>query len=418
MRVSLRTPSRRRTATAALAGALALGTVAVPAFAAAPAFAGIVAGPSAGADSTQPLPALDPDLLRQSIAGLPNSTVTGALLSVGGPAGAWSGRSGVADVRTGAPVPVNARYRIGSVTKVFTSVIVLQLAAEHRIDVNQTVQHYLSGTLPDSYPPVTVGELLNHTSGLPISTVDARDTDPRWFVEHRFQYWTPRQVVDSAFASPMAFAPGTEQQYNGVNYFLAGMVIEKVTGDSYADELTERIVRPLGLHDTVSPAPDDVRLTGPHSHGYVNVDGTLADVTEQSPWSWAEGGMISSTADLTRFITALYRGRLLPAAQLAEMFTLPDVPYVDGSNCRIGPDAGRACFSMGLQATTFPDGVTVWGKSGEVPGYTSAVFATRDLSRIAVYDINPTGDRDGTETPYVQNMAAATFDPALFVPAS
>jgi D-alanyl-D-alanine carboxypeptidase len=90
------------------------------------------------------------------------------------------------------------------------------------------------------------------------------------------------------------------------------------------------------------------------------------------------------------------------------------VPYTgSASNCNTGPAAGRACFSAGLTTTTLPNGVTVWGKTGSVPGYTSGVFATRDLRRVLVYSLNPTGNANGSETPYVVRVAAATFDPGL-----
>ena len=365
------------------------------------------------------LPPLDAALFDQALATVPDATVTAAQVTVSGTAGRWSGRAGVADVRTGAPVPARARYRIASVTKAFTAVLVLQLAAEGRLDLDRSVQHYLPTALPASYPAITVGQLLDHTSGLPFSQVDAGNADPGWVVANRLRYWTPREVVGSAVAQPIAFAPGTEQRYNGVNYFLAGMVVEKVTGHAYGTELRRRILRPLGLRDTSLPVPGDVRVPGPHAHGYVTVDGALVDVTEQSPWGWAESGIVSGNADLTRFLIALFRGRLLPPAQQARMFTVPDVPYTGGGgNCRIGPEPGRACFSMGIQSTTFPNGVTVWGKSGSVPGYTTGVFATRDLSRVLVAGLNPTGNRDGSETPYVQNIAAASFDPSLFRPVS
>lgn len=362
------------------------------------------------------LPPLDPDLMTKAIAGLPDPAVTGAMVTVSGAAGSWHGTSGVRDLRTKKPVPAGGRFRVASISKIFTVVVVLQLAAEHRLDLGRPVQDYLPGLLPAAYPNITVRQLLNHTSGLPEGTLGSGD--PGWFVAHRFDSWTPRQIVAEATTRPMRFAPGTQQQYNGTNYYVAGLLIEKVTGDSYAREVRRRILRPLGPRDTSVPDRRDARLPGPHAHGYVAVtaDGTttLHDVSRQSAWSWAEGGLISSSADLTRLLTAIFQGRLVPRAELAEMFTLPDVKYTGSpGNCAIGPNAGRACFSAGLTTTTLPNGVTVWGKTGSVPGYTSGVFATRDLRRVLVYSINPTGNANGSETPYVAKIAAATFDPDL-----
>lgn len=380
-----------------------------------PAAAAATAAPQSRS-SGDTLPPLDPDLMARAISGLPDPTVTGAMVDVTGPAGSWRGTSGVRDIRTKRPVPADGRFRVGSISKIFTAVVALQLVAEHKVDLGRSVQDYLPGLLPASYPKITIRQLLNHTSGLPEGTLGSGD--PGWFVEHRFDSWTPRQIVDEATTRPMRFAPGTQQQYNGTNYYVAGLLIEKVTGDSYAHEVGRRILRPLDLRDTYVLDRRDPRLPGPHAHGYVAVtkDGTttLHDVSLQSAWSWAEGGLISSDADLRRLMTGIFDGGLVPRTELAEMFTLPDVKYTgSSSNCSIGPNAGRACFSAGLTTTALPNGVTVWGKTGSVPGYTTGVFATRDLRRVLVYSINPTGNADGSETPYVAKIAAATFDPDL-----
>ncbi|MFI9806388.1 serine hydrolase domain-containing protein [Streptomyces sp. NPDC052301] len=399
----------RRTALAVsgtLIAALVTGAAA-PASAAAPG--------SSPAATTAPLPALDPVALKAAISGLPNADVTGALLRITGSAGHWSGTSGVGNLETGQGVPSDAHIRIGSISKVFTATLVLQLAAEHRIDLDQPVQRYLPGVLPAELPSVTIGQLLNHTSGLPrgAETPDFGDGSPEWFAANRLKSFTPQQVIDLMAGEPMQFAPGTAQQYNGMNYYVAGLLVEKITGHSFAHEVRSRITRPLGLHDTYVPDADDPRLPSPHSDGYLTVkspDGTThpVDVTEQSPWPWAEGGMISTPADLDRFMTALFRGRLLPPALESDLFTVPDVPSFHSSQCRTEADAGRACMTMGLMRVKASNGVTVWGKTGSRPGYTSGAFATRDLSRKIVYSVNPT-NLEGTEMRYIQQMAAASF---------
>ncbi|MEU0253139.1 serine hydrolase domain-containing protein [Streptomyces sp. NPDC006184] len=394
-------------ASGAVLAALAAGTAA-PASAATPV-------PASATATGASLPRLDPAELRAAIGGLPNADVTGALLRITGRAGHWSGTAGVGDLDTGQGVPPDAHIRIGSISKVFTATIVLQLAAEHRIDLDKPVQQYLPGVLPAGLPSVTVGRLLNHTSGLPrgATSADFGDGSPEWFAANRLKSFTPQQVIDLMAGQPMQFAPGTAQQYNGMNYYVAGLLIEKITGSTFAHEVRSRITGPLGLHDTYAPEADDPRLPAPHSHGYLAVassDGTThpVDVTEQSPWPWAEGGMISTPADLDRFMTALFRGRLLPPAQQAELFTVPDVPSFRSSQCRTEADAGRACMTMGIMRVKASDGVVVWGKTGSRPGYTSGVFATRDLSRKVVYSVNPT-NLNGTEMRYIQQIAAASF---------
>ncbi|MEU0677199.1 serine hydrolase domain-containing protein [Streptomyces sp. NPDC006172] len=370
---------------------------------------------STRAAAPAPLPGLDPVALKASIGGLPNADVTGALLRITGRTGYWSGTSGVGNLETGQGVPPNAHIRIGSISKVFTATIVLQLAAEHRIDLNEAVQQYLPSVLPADLPPVTIGQLLNHTSGLPrgAHSPDFGDGSPEWFAANRLKGFTPQQVIDLMAGQPMQFAPGAAQQYNGMNYYVAGLLVEKITGHSFADEVRSRITRPLALHDTYVPDAHDPRLPSPRSDGYLMVkspDDTThpVDVAEQSPWPWAEGGMISTPADLDRFVTALFRGRFLPSAQQAELFTVPDVPSFHSSQCRTEADAGRACMTMGLMRVTASNGVVVWGKTGSRPGYTSGVFSTRDLSRKIVYSLNPT-NLNGTEFRYVQQIAAASF---------
>jgi D-alanyl-D-alanine carboxypeptidase len=373
------------------------------------------ASPTTSRPASDPLPPLDPAAMRDAIAGLPNATVTGALVNVTGPGGQWSGTSGVRDTRTRRPVAADGNFRIGSISKVFTAVVTHQLAAEGRIDLDQSVQHYLPGLLPASYPTITIRQLLNHTSGLPGGGLGGGDA--QWFVDHRFDSWTPRQIVADAVTHPMEFAPGTLQDYNGTNYYIAGLLIERITGHTYAHEVEKRIIKPLALRNTYVLNRHDPRLPGRHAHGYVAVtkDGTttLHDVSEQSPYPWAEGGLISNSADLARFISAIFQGRLVPSSELNEMFTVPKVKYLGKENCNIGPEAGQACYSAGLMKTTLPNGLTGWGKTGSRPGYTSGLFATRDLRRVLVYSLNPTGNKDGSEMPYIIKIAAATFDPDM-----
>jgi D-alanyl-D-alanine carboxypeptidase len=368
--------------------------------------------PAVARDAPTP-PPLNPADLAAAIAGLPGRTVTGALVKISGSAGRWSGTSGVGDVRSGEPVPRDGLFRIGSVSKVFTATIVLQLAAEHRIRLDQPVQRYLPGLLPANYPPITVRQLLDHTSGLPAPHLSG-GSGPEWFVEHRFDNWTPEQVVASAVDQPMMFAPGTEQRYQGINYYVAGLLIQRVTGHSFAGEVKRRIAQPLRLRHTSAPDRFDLVIPGPHAHGYVTLtDGTLADVTEQSPWPWAEGGMISTADDLTTMIRALVGGRLLPPAQLGDLFAVPDVAYTQSDgNCRLGIQPGRACFSTGgiERALLTPD-FAIWGKTGARPGYTTGVFTTADLSRTLVYSLNATGNKDGSESPYILRIATAAFGP-------
>ncbi|GAA4591840.1 serine hydrolase domain-containing protein [Planotetraspora phitsanulokensis] len=385
--------------TAALAGSALAGTASPVAAAATktPTTSAPTCSAATRPESASSLRPLNARALCQSIAGLPNSQATGALVQVRGTAGSWTGKSGVGDLRTGRPVPDDARIRIGSITKVFTATVVLQFVAEGKVDLDGTVQHYLPGLLPANYPPVTVGELLDHTSGLPSPTLPE---DDRWILDHRYDKWTPQQWMDGVAANPMEFEPGTRQHYLNTNYIVLGMLIEKLTGRPYADAVRTRIIRPLGLRHTTLPV-DDVRIHGPHAKGYLAVtddDGKtrLVDVTEMSQtMTWAAGEIISTTDDLDRFMVALFRGRLLKPAQLEKMFTVPDgVPLFDGDD---DPSNDQpAAYTMGMSVMTLPGGVTVYGKTGSRYGYSTGMFATRDLKRRIVVTVNSTTKGDST----------------------
>ncbi|MFG2810262.1 serine hydrolase domain-containing protein [Streptomyces sp. DT199] len=379
--------SRRAFAGAALSGAAAL-TVAT----ALPARAG--ASPA----SPTPLPPLDGTALRAAIDDLEHPPSTAAQLRVDGAAGHWRGTSGVADIRTRRPVTAHDKVRIGSITKVFVATVVLQLVAEGRVALDAPVRRVLPGLLPARFAPVTVAHLLNHTSGLPDHVGIPDPTTAEDVLRHRFDHWTPREWVATATHGPLKFAPGARQEYRGINYVLAALIIDKVTGRPYGEAVAARVLRPLGLAHTVVPG-NDPRIPGRHVHGYLTMaGGDLRDITvyDQSS-ARGEGDMISTTGDLDRLLAALFSGELLPPELLRLMFTLPpdDVRMLDGSPAR---------YSTGLQQATV-NGVTLWGKTGETYGYKNAAFSTRDQRRRFVLAYHPTTARNGAESQMIARVA-------------
>ncbi|MEU7166695.1 serine hydrolase domain-containing protein [Streptomyces morookaense] len=386
--------SRRSLVGATLTAALLTG-VAAPAALAAP------------RTSATTLPRLDTAALRAAVSDLDHPQATAAQLRVGGTAGSWYGTAGVANRGTGAPIRQDDTFRAGSITKMFVAAAVLQLSAEGKVDLDKPIQDYLPGVLPKSYAPIKISQLLDHTSGLPSENIpeSERKNTPEQVVAHRYDHWTPKQMVATLPKdAPMKFTPGTKQEYRGMNYVLASMLLEKVTGKPYGKVIGDRILHPLGLHHTSFPG-NDPKLHGPHVHGYLAMsDGTLKDVTEYNQSeAWGEGEVISTTGDLERFIKALFTpGKVLPRATLNKMFEMPaaDVRMVDGSPAR---------YSMGLQTVTI-NGVTLWGKTGERYGYNSAVMATRDLQRTAVYSWTPT-HRDESQIRMALRMGDAITKP-------
>ncbi|MGY1497218.1 serine hydrolase domain-containing protein [Streptomyces sp. QTS52] len=387
-----------RTRTAARATALATVltlTLALPAGA-------LAAPPSAASDpATARGKAPDAEALRAALTGLPNADATGALVRVGGTGGVWRGSAGVHDLASGRAADPEARFRVGSTTKAVTAAVVLQLAAEGRVDLGRPARHYLPDLIPSTYEHVTLRQLLNHTSGIPAAD-GVGTTFEEWYA-HRFDLHSPREMVADATARKPEFAPGTDQHYLNINYTVLGLLIERITGHSYEQETARRVFAPLGMRDSYFPGTDpDIR--GPHNHGYQAVaraDGTteFRDVTVWGTTdSWAAGAMISTTADLERFLTALFRGRVVPRPQLEEMFTLPaGVP--------------GATMSAGLQRYVTPDGTEVWLKSGGRWGYNTVIAATRDLSRTLVYSVNSTDAKGQGMNPVAARIAEAAFTP-------
>ncbi|MDX3070737.1 serine hydrolase, partial [Streptomyces sp. ND04-05B] len=189
--------------------------------------------------------------------------------------------SGVHDLTSGRPADPRARFRVGSVTKVFTAAVVLGLAAEGKVDLDRSVRAYLPDLIPASYGGVTVRQLLDHTHGIPAADFPG-STVEEWYA-NRFLVHDPEAMVRSATAKEREFAPGERQHYLNIGYTIAGLLVERVTGDSYERQLARRVLRPLGLRDTYAPGADP-RITGPHNHGYQRMtldDGTtgLRDVT-------------------------------------------------------------------------------------------------------------------------------------------
>jgi D-alanyl-D-alanine carboxypeptidase len=251
-------------------------------------------------------------------------------------------------------MPTTERIRIGSSTKTFTATVVLQLVGEHRIALDAPIARYLPGVVDrGGYDgrKITVRQLLQHTSGLP-DHVDALNWDD--IESLRYRHFTDRELVDLALGLP---PPAAAWSYSTTNYILAGMIVEKVTGHRIEDEVTRRIIGPLGLRDTYWPG-DSPRIRGPHPRGYL--DGR--DVTDfNMSFGGAGGALVSTLDDEDRFFRALLSGRLLPPAQLAEMVrTVPADPD------RVWPGAR---YGLGLISTPLPCGGVFWGHGGTTPGF-------------------------------------------------
>ncbi|MEU6780911.1 serine hydrolase domain-containing protein [Nonomuraea angiospora] len=309
----------RRVAVTTLAAALLAGT-------ATPAMGTVgrsVTVPNAAAGQDRPE-------LQQAVQAFVDAGFAGVTLRVHDEQGEWIGSAGVRKLGEAAKPPANGRFWAGSNIKTFTATLVLQLVAEGKIGLDTPVADHLPEFGLDRR--ITVRMLLQHTSGLFNYTGDF-DPDGTWvpgipatgkeWLDNRFKPYQPEELVRLALSKPARFEPGTDQSYANTNYTLALLLIEKVTGHSYAEELRQRILRPLHLKGTLVPG-NRPQLPGPHAHGYYRYEDAgqwkVVDVSRQNLSLLAGAGdLISTTQDLHTFFSALNGGKLLPAPLLAEM---------------------------------------------------------------------------------------------------
>ncbi|MBZ4323404.1 beta-lactamase family protein [Streptomyces sp. SCA2-4] len=326
--------------------------------------AGVLA---AGSATAAPSPTR-PDAVQQGLNALVHSDgMPSALASVTDAKGhTRTYTAGVGDIATRAPVPRDGQVRIGSNTKTFTAVVVLQLVAEGKVRLDEHVDTYLPGLVHGDGidgGSITVRHLLQHTSGLPNYTNSLSDD---------IRYYEPRDLLDLALRQKADFAPGEGWKYSNTNYLVAGLLVQEVTGRPLAAEIDRRVIRRAGLRHTYFPAPGELRIRERHPKGYYQAspDAPFADATEWDPsWAWAAGQLVSTNSDLNRFSSALLRGDLVPKPQLDEMRTTVPAGH---------PFATGARYGLGLVSTPLSCGGVYWGHGGSMTGYETRGGVTED----------------------------------------
>ncbi|QIB47562.1 serine hydrolase domain-containing protein [Streptomyces aureoverticillatus] len=307
--------------------------------------------------------------------------------------GSWFAASGHADTSTGRERSPGDHFRGASITKTFVATVVLQLEAEGRLSLDDTVETWLPGLVQgNGYDGrrITLRQLLNHTSGIADYTSDPafiHNAAGPGFPEHRYDTHAPEELVATALKHPPMPDPEQAPLYSNTNFVVAGMVIEKVTGHSYGQEVKRRIIKPLKLTGTSFPGTAP-QLPNPHPVGYSRLhqdepDAKIHDATEQNmTWLGAAGDVISTSGDLNRFQQALMRGQLLPPKQMREM--LDEVPAGDGLGYGLGVEFGQLSC-----------GVKVVGKTGRANGSLSGMFGTLDGKHQLTFNVNGDWLQDG-----------------------
>jgi len=243
----------------------------------------------------------------------------------------FRGSFGLAERAFAVPAEDSTRYRVASITKLFTSVLVLQLVDEGRMALDAPVSTYLPDYPGQGADRITIHHLLNHTSGLAqYDRVASLEEALESGVEQYQRPMTAAQLLDRCCSGAPAREPGSGFDYNNADYILLGRILERVAGMSYEALLNERILTPLGLADTGIAYQDLVlpRLA-PTYYWRAEMNALINDLPMYYQNSDAAGAMYSTAADLRTFADALFGGRLLRRETLERMLTpgLDDYGY-------------------------------------------------------------------------------------------
>ncbi|MBF6059178.1 beta-lactamase family protein [Nocardia terpenica] len=315
--------------------------------------------------------------VRADLDGLVHAGAVGALATLTEGDRTITLAAGSASIAAGAPMPTDPpqHVRIGSVTKTFTAAVVLQLVAEGKVSLDTPIDAYLPGLLSGQGVDgtlITVRELLQHRSGLPELTEDPEIDE--YQAARTGRIFTPAEEIAIALRRPAQFPPGTRTKYTNTNFIVAGMLIERVTGDWYGNEVQRRILTPLGLTGTYLPPAGEVDLRDPHPVGYATIDDKQTDTTRVEPSiPWSAGAMVSTGADLDRFFVALLNGKVVAGEQLRQMLTGAPLDEMLGLN-----------YGLGLMSAPLACGAQYAGHTGGITGFSTISGATREGRAVTI----------------------------------
>lgn len=299
----------------------------------------------------------------------------GAMVGVWTPEGAWFGVTGVSGRGSGRPPRREDHTRIGSLTKTFTVMALLQLVDQKKVSLQDTIGTYVPG-MPNG-DTATLRDLATMTSGI-VSYTETGGFFRAWSADPAGALFTPRQLIDFARAEPPLFPAGTEMNYSNTNTVLLGMVIEKVTGRPVAEVFENGLLEPLGMSATSFPGRSQA-LASPHLDGITiqpdGPGGPIRDATDWNPsWTFTAGGMISTLDDMRTWTEALGTGGGLISEAMQrerEASTTSTTP----------PNTPELTYGLGF----FCDRGW-WGHNGALPGFTSyAVYHPERRISVVVF---------------------------------
>ena len=284
---------------------------------------------------------------------------------------------GMANMEWDIPNAPDTKHRLGSITKQFTAMLILQLAAEGKLDLKAPITEYLPDYPNDHQPPITTHHLLTHTSGIPNYT-----SFPGFFREESRDPYTPEDFIIKFSDKDLDFAPGSQFNYSNSGYFLLGVIIEEVSGKSYEDLLHEKILDPLGMTGTGYDHHLTVlkkRATGYGKNGTDYVNSPYLDMSIP----YAAGSMYSTVEDLYLWDQALYSNKLLPKEYM-ELYFKPYVPSFGNMYYAYGWGVGKDAIG------NTKDSIEVITHGGGINGFNTIISrSTTDKSLVVL--LNNTG---------------------------
>lgn len=346
--------------------------------------------------------AAHPELQRQLDALVRAHVAPGVTAYVSGPHLTWSGAAGYADVAAKEPMQPAARLRLESVSKLWTAVVVVKLAEEKKLSLDDTLGKWWPSLFKGAKARITIRELLNHTSGL----VDNNDLsqNAEYWLGQTHDPWlrvqllalaaqltaNPSYVYDEtleirwAADLPLLFKPGTSWHYSNIGYKVAGRIAEKASGETLAALYRRIIIDPLHLQSAAYDPHGPI--AGEHALGYAMRNGKAVEATNIGQGALgAEGGIVSDARDEATFLRAVMEGKLVPTTDLLQT----------------SPASGT--YALGVGAVTPPCAVATWSHNGAGAGWSSTVAVSADGQRVAVLLLN------GGNPPQQPTYAAAVL---------
>jgi D-alanyl-D-alanine carboxypeptidase len=293
--------------------------------------------------------------------------------------GRWSvHRAGEKELDTRRPIGWRDHMRVASVAKAYSGAVALALVDRGVLSLDDTIGERLPD-LPDDWSAVTLREMLSHTSGLPDYTQDEDFADE--VREDPLRYFAPDELLPYVYEEELEFTPGEFYLYSNSDNVAVALMAEAATGEAYDDLLQRYVYDRIRVRDTSLPITAE--LPFPLIHGYFYEDTGPLDVSEaiNPSGAWASGGIVSTPADLNKFIRGLLGRRYF--GRRAQMEQLDFFPGAESDP----PGPGENSAGLGIFRYETECGV-VYGHTGSFPGYTQFAAASRDGSRSATVSVN------------------------------